>query len=159
MSVVFVVVPIVAAGWPIISAAIGSACAALGYSMAKQSESARERERETLPVGPLQQSIEMEMANAEVISDTMAREQVLQYEKDGVLATFKKDARGHLSLHVGGTRSEAELAAVGQQILNRVRQQFAYERVKQELTERGYTLVEEQVEANENIRISVRRFQ
>ena len=157
MSVVFVVVPMVAAGWPIISAAIGSACAALGYSLAKQNEAAAERE--TVPIGPLQQSIEMEMANAEVIGDALVREQVLQYEKDGVLATFKKDARGHLTLHVGGTRSEAELAAVGQQILNRVRQQFAYERVKQELTERGYTLVEEQVEANENIRISVRRFQ
>jgi len=154
MSVVFTLVPILQAGWPLLSSLIASACSALGYNMAREGEAELERTlRQNLP------SIEMEMANAEVISDAMVREQVLQFTKGGVTATFRKDARGHLSLHVGGNRSETELAAVGQQLLNRVRQQFAYERVKQELTERGFVLVEEQVEANENIRISVRRFQ
>jgi hypothetical protein len=161
MSVVFVVVPILVAGWPAIAAAVASACSALGYGAAKCSEALQEQEKAqvTAPVGPVNRSIAMEMANAEVIGEAMAREQVLQFTKTGVTATFRKDARGHLTLHVSGERSEEELAAEGKQLLNRVRQQFAYEKVKQDLQDRGFVVVEEQTEANESIRISVRRYQ
>lgn len=157
MSVVFVVaVPMVAAGWPAIAAAVGAACAALGYTAAEGAE----QMHQVVPTesGPRFTTIQMEMANAEVIGAAMARDQALRYEKDGVVATFTKDARGSLSLHVGGVCSEQELATIGQQLLNRVRQQFACEKVKQELAERGFVLVDEHVDGSENIRLSVRRF-
>jgi len=156
MSVVFVVVPMVIAGWPTIAAAVGAACAALGYCAAKAGEQAREM-TSTAPT-VVHNSIQMEMANSEVVSEAMVRDQSISYEKDGVVATFTKDARGALSLHVGGERSTEELSIIGRQLMNRVRQQFAYEKVKQELSKRGFVLVDEHVDESENIRISVRRF-
>lgn len=158
MSVIFVVIPAVAAGWPAIAAAVGAACASLGYSAAKGVERSAEQALQAMAQRQAYTTIELEMANAEVVGEAMVRGQNLQFEKDGVVATFSKDARGHLSLHVGGERTEQELAEVGQQLMNRVRQQYAYEKVKQELTGRGFVLVDEHVDADENIRISVRRF-
>jgi hypothetical protein len=151
MSVIFVVIPAVAAGWPAIAAAVGAACAALGYTTRRMSERqlAEESNRE---------SVELEMVNAEVIGEALAREQSIQVEKEGVIATFTKDARGRLRLHVDGERSRQELSAIGQQLLNRVRQQYACEKVKSELVSRGFVLVDEHVDENENIRLSVRRF-
>lgn len=157
MSVVFVVVPAVAAGWPVIAAAVGAACAALGYGAQRLSEqrtsaNAAEVER------PTTHQVELEMANAEVIGEALAREQSLQVEKDGVVATFSKDARGSLRLHVQGERSQKELSAIGTELLNRVRQQYAYEKVKSELVSKGFVLVDEHVDENSNIRLSVRCF-
>jgi hypothetical protein len=155
MSVVFVVVPAVAAGWPVIAAAVGAACAALGYGAQRLSE---QRTSAKVVEEPTTHQVELEMANAEVIGEALAREQSLQVEKDGVVATFSKDARGSLRLHVQGERSQKELSAIGTELLNRVRQQYAYEKVKSELVSKGFVLVDEHVDENSNIRLSVRCF-
>jgi hypothetical protein len=155
MSVVFVVVPAVAAGWPVIAAAVGAACAALGYGAQRLSE---QRAPAKVVEEPTTHQVELEMANAEVIGEALAREQSLQVEKDGVVATFSKDARGSLRLHVQGERSQKELSAIGTELLNRVRQQYAYEKVKSELVSKGFVLVDEHVDENSNIRLSVRCF-
>ena len=154
MSVVFVVVPAVAAGWPAIAAAVGAACVALGFRTQRQVE----KQRETITTQPRRETVQLEMANAEVISEALAREESIQVEKEGVVATFTKDARGRLTLHVAGERDRQELAAIGQQLLNRVRQQYAYEKVKTELQSRGFVVVDEHVDENQSIRLSVRRF-
>jgi len=160
MSVVFVVVPAVMAGWPVIASLIGAACASIGYTAHRAAEERDmiQVEREAAAARPVSREIELEMGNSQVIGDALAREQSLRFEKDGVVATFSKDARGALRLHVHGERSREELAAIGQQLLNRVRQQFAYEKVKSELTSKGFTVVDDHVDENNNIRISVRRF-
>ena len=154
MSVVFVVIPAVSAGWPAIAAAVGAGCAVLGYSARRlsQSRGVESAERST------RQHIELEMANAQVIGSALSREQSIQVEKDGIVATFSKDARGNLSLHVDGERSREELASIGRQLLNQVRQQYACEKVKSELLSRGFTLVDEHVDEHGSIRLSVRRF-
>jgi len=156
MSVVFVVVPVIAAGWPAIAAAVGAACAALGYTAHRGTQVAQQAAEVTAQ--PVRHRVELAV-NAEVIGEALAREQSIQVEKEGVIATFTKDARGRLSLHVDGERTPEELAAVGQLLLNRVRQQYAYEKVKSELLERGFVLVDEHVDENQSIRLSVRRFQ
>jgi len=154
MSVVFIVVPAVVGGWAGIAAAVGAACAALGYHARRQVE----KELEEIAAQPKRESVELEMANAEVIGEALAREEAIKVEKDGVVATFSKDARGRLALHVAGERSRQELAVIGQQLLNRVRQHYACEKVKTELQNRGFVLLQEQVDDNGSIRLSVRRF-
>jgi hypothetical protein len=154
MSVVFVVVPAVSAGWPVMAAAIGAACAAMGYAAQRVTQ-----DRETaVAKTPVKRRVELEMSNAEVIGASLSRDQSVQFEKDGVVATFTKDARGALSLHVDGERSREELARIGQQLLNQVRQQYACEKVKSEVLSQGFTLVDEHVDEQGNIRLSVRRF-
>lgn len=155
MSVVFVVVPAVVAGWPVMAAAIGAACAAMGYTAHRAAE---QREPEKVAETPTRSRIEMEMSNAEVIGAALSREQSVQFEKGGVVATFSKDARGGLSLHVEGEGSRVELGQIGQQLLNQVRQQYATEKVKSELLSQGFTLVDEQVDEHGSIRLKVRKF-
>ena len=159
MSVVFIVVPAVAAGWPMIAAAVGAACAGLGYAIESGRELAQSRAGETSRSQVSDHSVELEMVNAEVIGDALAREQSLQVSKEGVTATFRKNARGKLTVHVDGERSREELTAIGQQLMNRVRQQYAAEKVKTELLSKGFVLVDEHVDEQNNIRLSVRRFQ
>ncbi len=154
MSVVFVVVPAVSAGWPAIAAAVAATCAALGYTARR----ADQRQREEVPRRAERRRIELEMSNAEVIGEALAREQQMTVEKEGVVATFSKDARGSLRLHVDGERSREELTAIGQELLNGVRQQYASEKVKGELLSQGFVLVDEHVDEHQNIRLSVRRF-
>jgi hypothetical protein len=156
MSVVFVVVlPAVSAGWPMIATVIGAACAAMGYTAQRVQERAA---AQVAAEDSMARQVELEMANAEVIGEALAREQTLRVEKDGVTATFRKDARGKLSLHVDGERTREELTAIGNELLNRVRQQYAAEKVKGELLKQGFVLVEEHVDEEESIRLSVRRF-
>jgi len=155
MSVVFVVVPAVAAGWPVMAAAIAAACAAMGYTAHRAVE---QQEPEKVAETPTRSRIELEMSNAEVIGAALSREQSVQFEKDGVVATFSKDARGALSLHVEGEGSRVELGQVGQQLLNQVRQQYATEKIKSELLGQGFTLVDEHVDEHGSIRLKVRKF-
>ena len=69
MSVVFVVVPMVIAGWPAIAAAVGAACAGLGYTMAKSTEEVNEKVQHALKQSvPHHEVIQMEMANADLVS-------------------------------------------------------------------------------------------
>lgn len=159
MSVVFVVVPAVAAGWPMIAAAVGGACASLGFAIESARDRARSRAKQATKTAVSAQSVEMEMANADVIGDALAREESITVSKGGVTATFRKNARGKLTVHVDGSRSREELTAIGQQLMNRVRQQYATEKVKRELLSKGFVLVEESVDEQDNIRLSVRRFQ
>jgi hypothetical protein len=159
MSVVFVVVPAVAAGWPMIAAAVGAACAGLGFTVESSRDRAKERVEQIGRGGVAEGSVEMEMANAEVIGSALARDESIQVSKEGVTATFRKNARGKLTVHVDGKRSREELTAVGQQLMNRVRQQYATEKVKSELLGKGFVLVDEQVDERNNIRLKVRRFQ
>lgn len=157
MSVIFVVIPAVAAGWPAVAVAISAACAALGYNIRQAAESVGQKAQQS--GAQRVNEVDLEMANAEVIGEALAREQSIQAEKEGIVATFSKDARGRLGLHVEGKGSREELATVGQELLNRVRQQYAVEKVKSELLGRGFVLVDEHVDENESIRISVRRFE
>ncbi|MBN1459508.1 MAG: DUF1257 domain-containing protein [Armatimonadetes bacterium] len=155
MSVVFVVVPAVSAGWPVMAAAIGAACAAMGYTAHRTLE---QRDVNAISSAPIRQRVELEMSHAEVIGEALSREQSVQFEKDGVVATFTKDARGNLGLHVDGELGREELTRVGQQLLNQVRQQYACEKVKSEVLTQGFSLVDEHVDEQGNIRLKVRRF-
>jgi hypothetical protein len=51
-----------------------------------------------------------------------------------------------------------ELEAAGRELMDRVRQQFAYAKVMEELEARGFDVVQEQVEATGAIRVRVRRW-
>jgi stage V sporulation protein SpoVS len=61
-------------------------------------------------------------------------------------------------MHVSGkNKTEAELQAIGQTVMNRILQQYAYQRVMEELEKRGFTVVKEEVDENQVIRIRVRK--
>ena len=167
MSVVFVVAPIVAGSWPVISAAILAAGAAMGYHAAAcASEELRRREeegaRDTLlfhETAPVQRSVKLVMDDSEILMETLMRGESFAMEREGLTATFRVDGRGQCTVHVSGEGySEAELQEAGYTLMDRVRQQFAYSKVMAELEERGFDITQQEVRADQSIRIQVRRW-
>jgi len=152
MSVCFVVVPAaVAASWPILSAVISAAATAAGFRALKTAsakETAAEASKATT------ESVELELAAARV-KDLDAMDSMTMTD-GSVVATFYQDELGQCKLHVEGNKSQQELIETGRTLLQRVRQQLAYHRVVEEMKQRGYTIVEEQVAADQSIRLKVR---
>lgn len=155
MSVVFVVVPVVAGSWPMISAAIVAAGAAMGYAAAKRAENNLAQE---LGVNA-SSGVSLVMEDSQIVSETLIRGESFTLQRDGLTATFRMDGRGQCTVHVGGEgKADHELAAAGQELMDRVRQQFAYSKVMGELEERGFEVVGQEVDADNAIRVRVRRW-
>jgi hypothetical protein len=102
---------------------------------------------------------EIEVEDSEILASTAGTEQSLVVERDGIRATFSRDARGALKVCMEGVGvSKAELKRVGEELLGRVTQQYAYHRIVSELQERNMTIVDEELQADQSVKIRVRNF-
>lgn len=151
MSVVFVIVPSLAVGgWSLLAAAIAAACSALGYHVLRG-------EQKQVTATKVDESVSLTL-DAQALSDALDREESITVVQGDVTITFHKDPRGRVTMHVNGkNKTEAELRMIGQTVMNRILQQYAYQRVMQELEKRGFTVVKEEVDENQVIKIRVRR--
>lgn len=157
MSVIFVVAPVVAGSWPIVSAAIIAASAALGYHAASNLEGRLEASSSPR-VPDAVRSIEMRMTDSQVVTDALQRGESFTVEREGVTAVFRVDGRGQCQVHLSGIGvSEMTLQAAGQELMDRVRQQFAYAQVMAELETRGFEVVHQEMDVDQSIRIRVKR--
>lgn len=138
-----------------ISAAIVVAGAAMGYHAAKQAEANLAQEMgQAAPAG-----VSLVMENSQVVSETLLRGEAFTLERDGLSATFRMDGRGQCTVHVGGVgKSDRELEEAGRELMDRVRQQFAYAKVMGELEGRGFEVVAQEVDVDNAIRVRVRRW-
>jgi hypothetical protein len=74
-----------------------------------------------------------------------------------VRAVFTRDARGALRVCMEGTNhSRSELRRLGQELIDRVTQQYVYHRVVTELKARNMTIVDEEVAEDRTVKIRVR---
>lgn len=157
MSVVFVVAPVVACSWPIISAAVIAASAGLGYKAIQKAEADLAAGQQS-NIAPQARSVQLVMQDSQIVADTLMRGESFAVQRDDVQATFRVDGRGQCSVHVSGEgKTDQELQTIGEELMDRVRQQFAYATVMAELSERGFQVVDQEVETNQSIRIRVRR--
>jgi hypothetical protein len=150
MSAVCILTPVVIAAWPAISAAVTAAAASLGYQLV-----AEHHRPATAAVS--ERRVELEIPHSEIVTGTLGRTQSIRVAGDGVLLTFSRDARGRASVCVTGEgRSEDQLREVGEAFSQRVVQQYVYQRLMEEMSARGYNVVEEQVDEECGIRLKVR---
>ena len=158
MSTVLIVAPVVITGWPLLTAAVTASITSLGYALAADgvqtmNECFEELEERT------DQRIreEITLENSEILADAHNRGETLTVEKGNVKATFYRDARGTLRLTIDGVGlSKAELRKIGDELLGRVTQQYAYNRLVTEMKERGMEIVAETVEEDDTVKIRVR---
>jgi hypothetical protein len=154
MSCVCILTPVVIAAWPAFSAAVVAAATSLGYTVvtAARSTASAERDRTT--------RVNLEIAQSELVTDTLARDQRISVSREGVTVTFSRDARGAASLCVTGEgHSQAALQALGEELSQRVVQKYVYQRLMDEIRARQFIVVEEQTEANQAIRLKVRHWE
>jgi hypothetical protein len=155
MSVCFVVVPVVVGAWPMISAAVVAAGASMGYRAVTLAERELENYSKNLS---FQSDVQMTMPDSEVVAAAFSRGESFSLERDGITATFRIDGRGACQVHLSGeNKSHAELEKAGSELMDRVRQQYAYAKVMQEMETRGFQVMQQEVEENNSIRIRVRR--
>lgn len=150
MSAFVVMVPAMMSG-PALVTAVAVAGAALGL---KALCSATQNCKETSD-----SQVDVPVPNSHALSETLDEGDILPLTGNGFIVTFTKDGRGNCRMRVEGEgKSKAELESLGKNLINKVAQQYAYQKVTQELKKKGFTLVEEKSEEDNSIRITVRKW-
>ncbi len=150
MSCVIVLTPVVIASWPTIAASVAVVAAAMGYTQIKEPAKLKQLVGGTC--------VDLEVDHVDAVADAMGRDESIVIERQGVRVTFSKDARGQFKTAVHGHLPKAELSAIGQEISQRVVQQYVYRRLADELTAQGFITVNEEQALDQTIRIHVKRF-
>lgn len=156
MSCVCILTPVVIAAWPAFSAAVAAAATSLGYRVVgDQLDKHRQRKGEADP--PLQ--IQIEVPNSSIVTDQLSRDQQITVTRDGIAITFSRDARGKAELCVNGQGYQKDqLRQWGEELSRRVVQTYVHQRLKEELKNRHFLVVEEEVDSTNAIRLKVRQW-
>ena len=104
--------------------------------------------------------LNLRIPGSEVVTNSLGRDQRLRVVREGVTATFGRDARGRASICVTGSGfADEELRVIGEELGGRMVQQFVLQKLRTELTQRGMNIVDETVEAGDAVRLTVRHWQ
>lgn len=153
MSAVCILAPVVVAAWPAFSAAVVAAATSLGYQVATSGSAP------ALAVEDAPKKVQLEIEQSEIVTDQLGREQSIVVTRDGVTVQFGRDVRGAASLCVTGEGySDEELRAYGEELSQRVVQQYVYQRLTEEMRQRDFLVVEEEVDASHAIHLKVRHW-
>lgn len=146
-----IVIPAAQVALPIVVSAVGSAAGVLGYTAVKGRTAAR------VSAGI---EVEVDVAATETLAEHVAAGQTMVFQRDDVTLTVVRDERGKLTVKAhSDNRSEEELREVAGEFCNRVAQQYAYHTLMGELQQRGFNVVEQQVEEDGTVRVKVRTYQ
>jgi len=152
MSSIIVLTPIIIANWPAITAVVSAAVGSLGFSAVQGIES-----QHSQASGTTREEIEVD--NSEILENAGGRAEEIVVEREGVRAVFTRDGRGSLRVCMEGKgHSKADLRRLGQELVDRVTQQYVYHRVITELKERNMHVASEEVAEDRTVKIRVRNW-
>jgi ABC-type transporter MlaC component len=155
MGAVLLLTPVVIAAWPTFVSVAVSAAASLGYASADAVAQANTGAAEKQAAG-----VEIEVANSEVITEQLGRDQKFTVVRDGVTITFRRDARGKAALSVSGKgRSDEQLRALGEELSQRLVRDYVYQQLMTEIQARDYIVVNESVDGSNAIHLTVRNWE
>ena len=155
MSTIVVLTPIIIGGWPAISAAAGAAAIALGL-MTKQVAKEQIKQQQHTNVD---QSVEIELAESEVLAQSMQTSEEIVLVKGDVELRVGRDERGRCKVCAKSKgHTKAELEQIAEQFAEKMTQCFVYNRVASELKNKGFQKVNEEVMDDQSIRIHIRRW-
>jgi len=152
MGAVIVLAPLIIGNWALISAAITAAVSTLGYAAARSETRAHEETETTTRE-------EIVLDNADILASQTGVEEKIVVQREGIQATFSRDARGSLKVCLEGAGyTHSDLRRIGQELIDRVTQQYVYNRIVTELKQRKMAIVEEEVAEDRTIKIHVRNW-
>jgi hypothetical protein len=153
MSCVCILTPVVIAAWPAFSAAVVAAASSLGYTIVS------EHSKHENAVENQSGVVNLEIAQSEIITNQLGRDQHISVTRNGVTVVFSRDARGKAAVCVSGKgHTDDQLRAIGEELSGRVVQKYVYQRLTDEIKARQFVVVEEEVDENQAIRIKVRHW-
>jgi len=149
MSVCFVIAPAVIAAWPAFVSCASAAATALGFKFLKTEQEVAELETAT----------EVELEESEILIDKLKDSESIDLIKEDVKISFYINKKKKFAMHVSGkNKTEEELKAIGKEVYNRIKQQYAYLKVSTELKKRGYNIVSEEKTADGSIKIKLVKY-
>ncbi len=141
-------IPAASAAWPVVAAAAVSAGAALGFT-------AVQAEQDTKTMN----EVEVTVRNSQSVTGEIPLGEEIVLSKGGVKVVFSRDTNGQVAVKVSGSgKSDAELRAIGQEMADKLVQQYAYHRLVTELKQQNFNVVDEAVEEDGTVRLQVRTF-
>jgi len=151
MSGICILAPAVIAAWPAISAAVAGVAAALGMSVVKEGE------EEFRTHAAVENKVELSLENSEVVSETLVSGEEMVLVKGNIRVRVFRDERGQCGVCVEGVgRSKSELRAFGEEVAGKITQMFVYNKVMTEMKNKGFTVVKDEITADETVHIHVR---
>jgi hypothetical protein len=155
MSTVLVLTPVIIGSWPAITAAVAGAAAALGFVTQQEVQETLQQDQKV----ETKQTVQVELEQSEVVATQMKAGQEIVVTKENVEIHVRRDERGRCVVCATGKGlTKAELKQIAQQFAQKVTQCFVYDKVMRELKAKNFNLVNEEVMADQSIRIHVRRF-
>ncbi len=149
MCSVIVIVPVIVA-WPFFMAAASSVALRLGYHLQKEQIEETEETR---------QKVEVDVKDSNILSESMIYEETFTIQAGDVDVTFMKTPRGKVKMVVtGDNHSHEELREIGNDILDKVTQQYTLTKVKKELESRGFEINEEENLKDGSVKLNVTRW-
>jgi hypothetical protein len=110
MSTIIVMTPLIIAHWPAITAAVTAAISTMGFAVAR--DAAAELRGQTRTQTKTKEEIEVD--NSEILADAAGRGEEIVVEREGVRATFTRDAgAGSASVWKGPATRRRTSAASG----------------------------------------------
>jgi len=154
MSAVAIFFPIIAA-WPVFAAAAASVAATAGYAMVRTTVTDGTGIQEDTGT-----SCEIPLENSENLAMLMETEGGLSLTRDNVRISFSRipDSMRVKMCVEGEGKTSQELEEIGRSTYQQILQQYAYHRVVSEMKNQGFTMAEEEIDDQQNIRITVRRW-
>jgi len=157
MSAVIVLAPLVAANWATIGAIVVGAMGAMGFTASQNAEKAVE-EAEQKCAGLQNRTLTLAVERSEIVTDSMALDESMVFQRGDVTIEFFRDARGSCSVRVfGASSTEEELRELGESATQRIVQHYVYQRLAKELKDKDYQVLEQTEEADSTIKLRVRR--
>ena len=154
MSTVLILTPVIIASWPAITAAVAGAAAALGMAVTHSVKESVEQAN-----AEVEQSVKVELAQSQVLAQSMATGKEIVLTKDNVELRVSRDQRGRCVVCAKGLGySKAELKQMAEEFTQKLTQCFTYNRVVSELKNKNFQIVNEEVTEDESVRINVRRW-
>ena len=155
MSCVCILTPVVIAAWPAFSAAVAAAAHSLGYMLVEETIKQRQKSSSQSQAG----EVTLELANSELVTGHLGRDQQIRVTRGNVTVTFSRDARGRAKVCVSGPGfTDEELRALGEELSRRVVQRYVHQRLLDEIRARQFVVVEEAVDAQQAIHLKVRHW-
>lgn len=156
-----VITPIVGMSFPALTPLIFATAGALGYKVMVDmkeggdlNEALRQQIQETLSVRAKVDDLVLDAMEEEV-----KRGEMLFFEKDGIKLVIMKDERGKLSITITGPKEtdKKALEAAGREFAEELAQMFAANRAAEVVENLGAEIVEEQVNEEGDMIMTVRR--
>jgi len=157
-----VIAPVLGWSFVVLSPLIMAAAGALGYSTltGKKLNDWLQKELVENLKNYRKVTVPLEDYIKEIAAEEIGREERLDFRKNDIVLTFRKDALGKLYVEVTGPRviPSAELTTMGDEFARNIIQQFARHKIARELDQRGVNIVGEEVNEEGDIILHTRKW-